>query len=82
MDFVGYDTCEELICTSCDRNRVTNKFIKQVIPKTHINKISPLSTLDFCCYPHKYTCDILSEELVSSIFFSIFLKKREFYWGK
>ena len=79
MDFLGYDTCEKLICTSGVGSIITNKIRKQVIPKTHINKLSPASTSDFDCSPHKYNCDILSEDLVSSRFRACFIKKRALY---
>ena len=80
MEFLGYDTCEKSICTSGGGSIITNKIRKQVIPKTHINKLSPTSTLDFDCSPHKYNCDILSEDLFSSKIQAYFSKKLAFYW--
>ena len=68
MEFVGYETCEKIRWTSGEGGKVTNKTSEQGIPKTHINKLSPSSTLDFGYSPHKETCDILSEDLVSSRF--------------
>ena len=66
MEFVGYDTCEKLILTSDEGRRITIKISKQGILKTHVNKVSPTSTLVFGCSPHKDTFDILSDYLVSS----------------
>ena len=65
MEFLGYDTREKLIWTSGEGSRNTNKIIRQGSPKTHTNKVYPSSTLGFGCSPHKNTCDILSEYLVS-----------------
>ena len=67
IQFVGYETCQKLICTPCDSCRNTNKIRKQGIPKSNINKTFPSSKLGFGCYPHKDTCDILSELLFSCI---------------
>ena len=66
MEFVGYDTCDNLIWTSGEVSRTKNKIIKQGSPKKCINKISPSSTFGFSCYPHRNTCDIFSKYLVSS----------------
>ena len=66
MEFVGYEICETLIWTSGEVIRITNKTSKKGSPKTDINNISPSSTLGFGCSPHKDTCDMLSENLVSS----------------
>ena len=66
--FFGRDTCEKLIWTSGQGRIITNKISKIIIPKTYINKIYPSSTFSFLCYPHKNTCDILSEYFISSIF--------------
>ena len=60
MDFVGYKICDKLIWKSSEGCRNTNTIRKQGIPKSNINKSSPLSTLVFGCYPHNDTCDILS----------------------
>ena len=75
MEFFGYDTCDKLIWTSGEGNIITNKISKKGITKTHNNKISLSSTLGFGCSLHKDTCDILSEDLVSSKF-KIFYRKR------
>ena len=63
MEFVDYDTCDKLIWTSGEVSIITNKMSKQGIAKTNIKKVSTTSTLSFGCYPHKETCDILSEDL-------------------
>ena len=60
MEFVDYDTWDKLIWTSGEGCRNKNKISRQGIPKTHINKVSPSSTLVFGCYPNKETCDIIS----------------------
>ena len=67
MEFVGYDTREQLIWTPGEGSVIKNKTSKQGITKSFINKIST-SILGFGCSPHKDTCDILSEYLVSYIF--------------
>ena len=64
MEFVGYEKCEKFIWTSGEGNIIKNKISKQEITKNHINKISPSSTLGFCCSPYKENCDILSELFV------------------
>ena len=56
-------------------SRVKNKIIKQGIPKIHINRISPSSTLSFCCYTHNDTSDIFSENPVLYRFQSYSSKK-------
>ena len=61
MDFVGYETCEELILTSIEYWINKNTIIKQCIPKITMNMTYPSVTLGFGCSPHKNTCDILSE---------------------
>ena len=66
MEFVGYYTCDKLIWKSGEGRRIKNIISKQVSPKTHINNISPTSTLTFFCPPHKYTSDIFSDDMVSS----------------
>ena len=68
MEFVVYDTCENLIWNSGEGRRNKNKTTRSLIPKTHIKKVSPSSTLGFVCSPQNYTCDILSEYLVSCRF--------------
>ena len=73
MEFVGYDTCEKLIWTSGEGSR--GKKPRQGSPKININKVSPSSKLGFGCSPHKYTYDILTEDLVSCIFQACSLQK-------
>ena len=63
MEFVVYETHEPLIWTSGEGSTNTNTIIKQGTPKSNTSKISPSSTFDFGYYPHKETCDILSEDL-------------------
>ena len=41
MQFVGCDIHDKFILTSGEGCRNTNKIIKQGIPKSYINKISP-----------------------------------------
>ena len=65
MEFVGYEIRDKLIWTPGDCFRNTNTITKILIPKSNINKTSPSSTLGFGCYPHKDTCGIFSEYLVS-----------------
>ena len=60
MGFFGYDTRDKLIWTSGESKRITNKTSKKVIPKNHINKITPSSKLGFGCSPHKDIFDIFS----------------------
>ena len=60
MYFVGYETREKLMWTSGKGFRNNNKISKQGIPKININMTYILATLGFGCFPHKYTCDILS----------------------
>ena len=67
-EFTGYKTRDKLICTSGEGFRNTNGIIKKGTPKSNINRTHTLSTLGFGCYPHKYTCDILSEYLFSCRF--------------
>ena len=73
MDFFGYDTCRKLIWASGEGSRI----VKQGSPKTHINNTSPASTLGLGCTTNKDTYDILSEDLVSSIFQAYYSK----YWA-
>ena len=61
LEFVGYKKCDKLIWTSGKVCRNTNTLIKQGLPKINMNMTSPLEMLGFGCYPHKDTCDILSE---------------------
>ena len=68
MEFVGYDTYDKLVWKSGESRRIKNKIWKQGIPKTHTNKIPHSSKLDFGCYNQKETCNILSEDLILSIF--------------
>ena len=56
MEFVGYETCEKLVCTSGKGVRNTNTIIKEDVTKINTNKIYPSSTLGFGFYPHKDTC--------------------------
>ena len=79
MEFVGYEKCDKLIWASGEGIRNTNKISKQGIHKSCINTVSPSSTLGFGCSPHKDTCDILSEYLVSCRFQSYSSKMRGFY---
>ena len=65
MEFFSYETYDKLILTSGEGCRNTNTISKKCIPKSNINKTSPSSTLSFSCSPHKETCDILLEHLVS-----------------
>ena len=67
MRFIGYETHEKLIGTSCEGFRIINTISKQGIQKSNINKTYTSSTLGFSCSTHKETCDILSEYLVSHI---------------
>ena len=60
IDFIGYEKCDKLICTSGECCRNTNTISKQEIPKSNINKIYTSSTLGFGCSPYKDTCNILS----------------------
>ena len=53
--FVGYKTCDKLLCTSDKDCRNTNKISKQGIPKININMTSPSSILEFGYSPHKRT---------------------------
>ena len=80
MEFVGYKTCDKFIWTSGEGSIITNKIRKQGNPKTHINKISPSSTLGFGYSSHKETWDILSEYLVSSIIQAYYFKIA-LYWS-
>ena len=68
MEFVFYDTCDRLLWISGEGSRIKIKISKEVIPKTHTNKIYTPITLSFGCSPHKDNCDILSEDLFFSIF--------------
>ena len=65
MEFVDYESCEKLIWTSCEGCIITNKTNKQRIPKNQTNKIYSSLILGFGCSPHKDTCDIFLEDLVS-----------------
>ena len=67
MEFVGCETCDKLIWTSGDVCRNINTIIKQGIPISNMNITSTSAAFGFCCSPHKYTCYILSENLVSQI---------------
>ena len=67
MEFVGYEACDKLIWTSGEGCTNKNAISKQGITKININMTYPSSTLGFVCYPHKDTCDILSEYLFSHI---------------
>ena len=67
MDFAGYETCEKLLCKPGEGFRNTNTIRKQGITKINMNMKSPSERLGFGCFPCKYTCDILSEYLVSRI---------------
>ena len=78
MEFVGYETCENFIWTSGEVSRDKDETIKQGSYKTHINNISPPSSLIFGCFNHKDTCDILSEDLVYKYFKHIILKSVNF----
>ena len=40
MEFVGYEKCDKLICTSGEGYRNTNTISKQGIPESNINKTS------------------------------------------
>ena len=66
MEFVGYEKCDKLIWTSgkgCRKKiQPENKVLQKIYEQT-----SRSLTLRFCCYPHKDTCDILSEDLVSQL---------------
>ena len=62
MEFVG----SEIFDKSGEGCRNINTIIKQVIPKSNMNRAYSSSTLSFGCYPHKETCDILSHDLVSN----------------
>ena len=42
MEFVGCYACEKIIWASVEGNRIKNKISKQIRPKTHINKLSPI----------------------------------------
>ena len=68
MDFLGYETCDKLICTSGKGCRSTKTIIKQGIPNININMTYPSAKLGSGCSPHKDTFDVLSEILVSQIF--------------
>ena len=65
MEFVGYEKCDKLICTSSESRKNKNITRKQGIPKINMNMIFPSSTLGFGCSPYKNTCDIFLENLVS-----------------
>ena len=47
MEFFGYHTCEKIIWTSGEGSIIKNKIRKQGSHKTHMNNISPTSTLGF-----------------------------------
>ena len=81
MKFVGYDTCDKIIWTSGEVWINTDTISKQGIPKININKTSPSSTLGFGCSPHKETCYILSEDLVSCRLWAYSSKTMGVYWG-
>ena len=81
MFIFGYETCEKLIWTSGTGCRNKNALSKQGIPKINMNMTSPSSTLVFVCLPHKETCDILSEDLVSHILQEYSSKMRGMYSG-
>ena len=51
MEFFVYETCDKLIWTSGEGSRITNEIIKQLNPKTNINKVSTARTLGFGCSP-------------------------------
>ena len=68
MEFFGYDTCDKLIWKSGEVSININKIIKQIISKSHDNKISNSYIFGFGCSPYKKNCDILSEDLVLCIF--------------
>ena len=68
MEFVGYETRDKLIWTLGEGCRNTNTTSNQGIPKSNMNMTSPSSTFGFCFYPHKETCDIFPEDLVSHRF--------------
>ena len=59
VEFVGYETCENLIWTSGKDCRITNTISKQGILKRNMNMTSPSKTLGFGCTLHNDTCDIL-----------------------
>ena len=81
MYFVGYDTCHILIWTSVEGSINTNKISIQGIPKTHINKVSPLSKKDLVA-PHIKTLLISCKKIwFHANFKPIHQKKREFHWG-
>ena len=67
MEFVDYETREKLLWTSGEGCRNNNTISKQGITKINMNMKSPLALLGFGYYPHKDTCDIFSENLVSQI---------------
>ena len=63
--FVGYEICNKLIFTSGKSGRNTNTISKKGTPKSNMNMTPTSEILGFGFYPHKETCDILSENLVS-----------------
>ena len=65
MEFVGDVTRDKLISTSCEGFRNKNIISKEGIPKSNMNMTSPSSKLDLGCSPHKGTCDLFSDDLVS-----------------
>ena len=65
IEFVGYETCEKLIWKSGEGYRNTHTISKQGIPRSNMNMTSPSSKLDLGCSPHKGTCDLFSDDLVS-----------------
>ena len=65
MQFVGYETCDNLIWKLGEGYINKTTIRKQEIPKSNMNNTSPPSTLGFGCYLHEDTCDVLSEDLVS-----------------
>ena len=65
MEFVGDVTRDKLISTSCEGFRNKNIISKEGIPKSNMNMTSPSSKLELGCSPHKGTCDLFSDDLVS-----------------
>ena len=74
MEFVGYDTSGKLIWILGEGNIITNKTRKQGSPKTHINKISPSSTMGFCCSPLR-TLVIYCQKIWFRLYLKHILKK-------
>ena len=63
MEFVGYGTYYKLIWKSGEGYRNTSAISKEGTQRINMNMTYTSANLGFWCSPHKYTCDILSENL-------------------